>query len=99
MEKQTCSSIQVLQSDRGGEYSSSVFLDYLNENEFSSVDASWHSSTQWSFRAQGSNLVRHGAIYDGLDSRLRRIIGLLSMVVCVTAKGINYLIMELTNVE
>ncbi|KAL0427777.1 UNVERIFIED_CONTAM: Retrovirus-related Pol polyprotein from transposon TNT 1-94 [Sesamum latifolium] len=45
VENQTGRKIKALRSDRGGEYLSGEFIDYLKENGILSVDSSWNATT------------------------------------------------------
>ncbi|KAL0420304.1 UNVERIFIED_CONTAM: Retrovirus-related Pol polyprotein from transposon TNT 1-94 [Sesamum latifolium] len=45
VEKQTGHKIKALRSDRGGEYLSGEFIDYLKRIEFSLMDSSWNATT------------------------------------------------------
>ncbi|KAL0373883.1 UNVERIFIED_CONTAM: hypothetical protein Sradi_3304000 [Sesamum radiatum] len=45
VENQTGHKIKALRSDRGGEYLSGEFIDYLKENGILLVDSSWNATT------------------------------------------------------
>ncbi|KAL0463047.1 UNVERIFIED_CONTAM: Retrovirus-related Pol polyprotein from transposon RE2 [Sesamum latifolium] len=62
VENQTGRKIKTLRSDRGGEYLSGEFLDYLKENGILSVDSSWNATTERRLWKEEPNLVGHAKL-------------------------------------
>ena len=78
VEKQLGKSIKTLRYDRGGEYLSQEFLDYLVEH---GIQSQWTPPYTLQHNGKKPNLVRHGEVNDGQCISSQVLLGL-----CVTPK-------------